>query len=71
MCTPVPVFDEIKRSSPVPATEDVAKDWEATVEPFNDVIDPPAPPASVPQKNDPLFQRSFSVELLQLESPAP
>ena len=71
MWTPVPALEDMKRSSPVPATVDEAKDCDATVEPFNDVIEPPAPPASVPQKNVPLFQRSFSVELLQLESPAP
>jgi hypothetical protein len=35
------------------------------------VIDPPAPPASVPQKNAPLAQRSFSVAVLQAERDAP
>lgn len=47
VCTPVPVFDEMKMSSPLP--EDVAKDCEATDDPLRDVIVPPAPPASVPQ----------------------
>ena len=69
MCTPVPVLVEMVRSSP-PEVE-VANVCDATVLPFNDVIDPPAPPASVPQKNVPFAQRSFSVELLHAESPAP
>ena len=71
MCTPVPVLEEIRRSSPTVDNVEVANDWDATVEPFKEVIDPPAPPASVPQKKDPPFQRSFSVELLQEESDAP
>ena len=47
MCTPVPVLDTIKRSRPLP--DEVASVCDATVLPFNDVIVPPAPPASVPQ----------------------
>ena len=45
--TPVPVLVEITKERP-PEVE-VARDCDAAVEPFNDVIVPPAPPASVPQ----------------------
>jgi hypothetical protein len=49
----------------------VANVWEATEEPLSDVIVPPAPPASVPQVNVPLAQRSFSVEVLHAVRLAP
>lgn len=62
MCTPVPVFDTTKISSPDP--DEVANVCEATVLPLSDVMVPPAPPASVPQMNVPLDQRSFSVDAL-------
>jgi hypothetical protein len=65
VCTPVVEEETTRRSSPTVESVPVAKVWEATVLPFKEVIDPPAPPASVPQKNDPSAQRSFSVELLQ------
>ncbi len=61
----------MRRSSPTVESVDVAKDWEATVLPLSEVMVPPAPPASVPQVNVPLAQRSFSVEALQAESDAP
>ena len=67
--TPVDVAVTTYISRPFP--EDVANVCEATDEPSRDVIVPPAPPASVPQKNAPFAQRSFSVELLQEESDAP
>lgn len=57
------------RSSP-PEVE-VASVWDATEEPFKEVMVPPAPPASVPQVKVPLAQRSFSVDALQAESDAP
>jgi hypothetical protein len=69
VCTPVEVA--VVMYSARPFTEDVARDCDATVLPLRDVIDPPAPPASTPQKNVPPFQRSFSVELLQDERLAP
>ena len=50
---------------------EVAKDCDATVDPLSDVIVPPAPPASVPQKNAPPVHMSFSVDALQDESDAP
>lgn len=62
VCTPVPVFDTTKISSPDP--DEVANVCEATVLPLSDVMVPPAPPASVPQMNVPLDQRSFSVDAL-------
>ena len=69
MCTPVPVLETMVRSRP-PEVE-VASVWEATVEPFREVMVPPAPPASTPQVKVPLAQRSFSVEVLQEERLAP
>jgi hypothetical protein len=39
----------MKRS--IPWLDEVARVCDATVEPFKEVIVPPAPPASVPQKN--------------------
>lgn len=47
MCTPVDV--EVVITSERPPLVEVANDCVAAVLPFNDVIDPPAPPASVPQ----------------------
>jgi hypothetical protein len=47
VCTPVDVLVVITRLRP-PAV-DVANDCVAAVEPLSEVIDPPAPPASVPQ----------------------
>jgi hypothetical protein len=55
----------MKRSSPTVESVDVASVWDATVEPFKDVMVPPAPPASTPQVKVPLAQRSFSVAVLQ------
>ncbi len=69
MCVPVDVAVTMVRSRP-PDVE-VASVWEATVEPFNEVIVPPAPPASTPQVNVPFAQRSFSVEVLHAERLAP
>lgn len=71
MWTPFVVEEVMRRSSPTVERVEVAKDWEATVEPFKDVIDPPAPPASVPQVNVPLAQRSFSVDVLHAVKLAP
>jgi hypothetical protein len=45
--TPVEVAVTMKISRPLP--DDEARVCEATLLPFNDVIVPPAPPASVPQ----------------------
>ena len=59
------------RSSPTVESVEVAKVWDATDDPLREVIVPPAPPASVPQVNVPLDQRSFSVELLQAVRLAP
>lgn len=59
----------IVRSSP-PEVE-VASVWDATEEPFKEVMVPPAPPASTPQVKVPFAQRSFSVEVLQAERDAP
>ena len=61
----------MKRLSPTPAGVEVEKICVATLLPFNDVIVPPAPPASTPQENVPFAQRSFSVELLHADSDAP
>jgi hypothetical protein len=47
VCTPVDVEVVIVKLRPPEV--DVANDCVAAVEPFNDVIVPPAPPASVPQ----------------------
>ncbi len=69
--TPVPVLVTIVRSSPTVESVEVANDCEATDDPFKEVIDPPAPPASVPQEKVPLDQRSFSVELLHAVRLAP
>ena len=69
MCTPVEVAVTIVRERPPDV--DVARVCEATLLPSREVIVPPAPPASTPQKNAPLAQRSFSVELLQDERDAP
>ena len=44
---------------------------DATLLPFNDVILPPVPPASSPQKKVPLSQRSFFVTELHADSDAP
>ena len=71
MWTPFVVEEVMRRSRPTVERVEVAKDWEATVEPLREVIDPPAPPASVPQVNVPLAQRSFSVEELQAVKLAP
>lgn len=71
MCTPFVVEEVMRRSRPTVERVDVAKDWEATVEPLREVIVPPDPPASVPQVNVPLAQRSFSVEELQAVKLAP
>ena len=62
VCVPVDVAVTMKISTPF--DEDVARVCDATVLPFNDVIVPPAPPASVPQVNVPPTQRSFSVDAL-------
>lgn len=59
------------RSSPTPGSVVVARVCEATDDPLRDVIVPPAPPASVPQVNVPLAQRSFSVDVLQAVRLAP
>jgi len=69
VCVPVDVAVAMKISRPLPL--EVARDWDATVDPFNEVIVPPAPPASVPHKNDPPNQRSFSVDALHAERDAP
>jgi hypothetical protein len=45
--TPEEVAVTTKKSIPLPDV--VARVCEDTEEPFNDAIDPPAPPASVPQ----------------------
>ncbi len=71
MCTPFVVEEVMRRSSPAVERVEVAKDWEATVEPLREVIVPPAPPASTPQVNVPFAQRSFSVEELQALRLAP
>ncbi len=71
MCTPVVDEETIRRSRPTPAMVEVANDCEATVLPLREVMEPPAPPASVPQENVPPDQRSFSVAGLHAESPAP
>ena len=71
MCTPFVVEEVMRRSNPTVERVDVAKVWEATDEPFRDVIVPPDPPASVPQEKVPLAQRSFSVDVLQAERLAP
>jgi hypothetical protein len=63
VCTPVEVAVTILKVSP--PVVDVASVCDATVEPLSDVIVPPAPPASTPQVNVPLAQRSFSVDELQ------
>ena len=47
VCVPVEVEVVMKILTPFPV--EVARDCDATVLPFNDVIVPPAPPASVPQ----------------------
>jgi hypothetical protein len=65
VCTPVVEEETMRRSSPTVDNVEVANVWEATEEPFRDVIVPPDPPASVPQVNVPLAQRSFSVDVLQ------
>ena len=62
VCVPVDVAVTTKIS--IPFDDDVARVCEATVLPFNEVIVPPAPPASVPQVNVPPVQRSFSVDAL-------
>lgn len=67
--TPDPALVVMIRSSP-PEVE-VARVWEATEDPLREVMLPPAPPASVPQVNVPLAQRSFSVEVLQALRLAP
>ena len=53
----------MKRVSPF--ADDVARVCEDTELPLSVAILPPAPPASTPQENVPLAQRSFSVEVLQ------
>ncbi len=45
----IPVVEEETTKMSIPDPDVVANDCEATVEPLRDVIDPPAPPASVPQ----------------------
>jgi hypothetical protein len=52
VCTPVPVL--VVTVSVSPFADVVANVCEATVDPLSDVIVPPAPPASVPQKNCPV-----------------
>ena len=69
VCTPVPVLVTIERS--IPPDVDEAKVCEATLLPFNEVILPPIPPASSPQKKVPLSQRSFFVTELHADSDAP
>ena len=69
VCTPVEVEVVTKRVSPFAVP--VANDCEATELPLSEVIVPPAPPASTPQENVPLDQRSFSVATLQFERLAP
>ena len=71
MCTPLVEEETMRRSSPTVESVLVANVWEATEEPLSDVIVPPAPPASTPQANVPLDQRSFSVELLHAVRLAP
>ena len=63
--------ETMRRSRPTVESVDVASVWDATDEPFKEVIVPPAPPASVPQVKVPFAQRSFSVEALHSESDAP
>jgi hypothetical protein len=63
------VFETIARVRP-PEVE-VARDCDATDDPLSEVMVPPAPPASVPQVKVPPVHRSFSVDELQEESPAP
>ena len=67
--TPVEVDVTIVKERP-PEVE-VASVCDATELPSREVIVPPAPPASVPQKKLPPFHRSFSVEALQEERDAP
>lgn len=57
----------------IPPDVDVANVCEATLLPLSEVIVPPAPPASVPQKNCPVVveYRSFSVDRLHDVRPAP
>ncbi len=71
MWTPVVEEETIRRSRPTVERVDVASVWDATEEPFREVMVPPAPPASTPQVKVPLAQRSFSVEVLQAERDAP
>ena len=54
-----------------PLDDDVARVCEDTELPLSVAILPPAPPASTPQENVPLAQRSFSVEVLHDERLAP
>ncbi|MEN9552225.1 MAG: hypothetical protein RI935_602 [Candidatus Parcubacteria bacterium] len=61
----------MRRSSPTVESVEVARVWDATVEPLSEVIVPPTPPASTPQVNVPLDQRSFSVDVLHAVKLAP
>lgn len=71
MCVPFVVEETMVRSSPTPGRVEVERVCEATDEPLSEVIVPPAPPASVPQVNVPLAQRSFSVDVLHAVKLAP
>jgi len=69
VCTPVDVAVVIVKS--IPPDVDVANDCEAAALPLRVLIVPPAPPASVPQKNVPFAHMSLSVEVLHAVRLAP
>jgi hypothetical protein len=69
VCIPVVVAVVITRSRPPDV--DVASVCDEALLPLSVEIDPPTPPASVPQPNDPLDQITLSPDPLHVERPAP
>lgn len=70
VCVPAPVLVMIVRSNPLEVA--VLMVCDVAELPFNVAIVPPAPPASVPQENVPLFHISFLSDPVQSNArPAP
>lgn len=69
MCIPVVVAVVITRSRPLDVA--VTSVCDEALLPLSVEMDPPTPPASTPQPNDPLDQMILSPEPLQVARPAP
>lgn len=69
VCIPVVVAVVITRSSPLDVA--VIRVCDEALLPLSVEIEPPTPPASTPQPNDPLVQITLSPDPLQVARPAP